>query len=916
MRKNNFFSFQKERKRKNLLLAGFFGISLLFGGLNAHAQDYETMKISSGFNEDVIAENSPAADHSTSPVDGTASGANYALMTTDYPNAITGLPVNRIINSATTTDLQFRMADYTENNSLRIASMNGDGTLEFEETVSALKLFILATSGNGNATFTGTIHFSDDSTQEISSQTVNDWYNSPDNIAIAGVGRVSRADGSVDNNTSNPKLFQIEITVEEENQDKEITQISFVKTSADGYLNIFGVSREFEADCPKPTGIAADNITPNSADLTWNEAADGTNWTIIYGEEGFNPEDEGTSEEVEDASFSIEDLLPNTVYEVYLQAHCSETEDSNIAGPFSFATACGSKDVPYIQDFENTITPDLPNCTAKETISGGKDWETRTQNEVYNMPSGFDGQVLVFPYTFSGQANAWFFTDGINLEAGVNYEISYKYGNGDASGAVEKMRVKMGTSASSEAMNTELADHPNITEVASETNYLVFTVENDGIYYFGFNAYSDSNQYFLFLDDISIDVGPTCPAPTDINFEYITDISAMVNFTSGQENTSWEIIYGEAGFDPETEGETLTTQETSGNLISGLTAETSYDVYVRAICGEELGEIAGPASFTTAITPPENTYLCDAIEIFANDACANGPYTNVDAFEEANEPFGECLNNFHGTNSVWFTFVATSDQAVVTTDFASTEFATEISVFAAPTDCTDMTTLGEEAGCAANGNDADLSGLIPGETYYIKITGFNNAAGEFCIEVQMDEPACPAPSDISFGEITENSAEVSWTSNGTETEWEVIYGLTGFDLETEGESILVTENPQVVLTDLEEDTQYDVYVRAICEEDEFSDWISGDFTTEEMGVAAYIFDNFTYYPNPTQGEITLKATEKIESIRIFNLLGQEVLNLTPIQTQTQLDLHQLQPAVYLMEVSINGTSKTFRVVKK
>lgn len=51
MRKNNFFSFRKEGNKRNLLLAGFFGASLLFGGLNAHAQDYETMKISSGFNE-------------------------------------------------------------------------------------------------------------------------------------------------------------------------------------------------------------------------------------------------------------------------------------------------------------------------------------------------------------------------------------------------------------------------------------------------------------------------------------------------------------------------------------------------------------------------------------------------------------------------------------------------------------------------------------------------------------------------------------------------------------------------------------------------------------------------------------------------------------------------------------------------
>src|SRR5699024_4807944 len=131
------------------------------------------------------------------------------------------------------------------------------------------------------------------------------------------------------------------------------------------------------------------------------------------------------------------------------------------------------------------------------------------------------------------------------------------------------------------------------------------------------------------------------------------------------------------------------------------------EVYVQTLCDGEDSIIIGPNSFTTNITPPENTRLCDAIALEANDGCADGPYTNVAAFEESNEPTGSCLNDFHGTNSVWFTFVAPANGlATISTDFNSTDFLTEIVAFEAPEDCEDMNTLGEEVGCA-NASDDD-----------------------------------------------------------------------------------------------------------------------------------------------------------------------------------------------------------------
>lgn len=300
-----------------------------------------------------------------------------------------------------------------------------------------------------------------------------------------------------------------------------------------------------------------------------------------------------------------------------------------------------------------------------------------------------------------------------------------------------------------------------------------------------------------------------CLTPYDIVVSGITTSEASIDWSSETGNTEWEVIYGEADFDPENTGTTI--EDNDGELgvnLTDLTSETDYDVYVKAICGsDDESDLAGPESFTTLITPPENNYLCDAIALIPNNSCTGAPYTTIGAFSEPDEPTSSCLNNFQGTNTVWFSFEAPSNgEATVTTDFTGTGFSTEMVVFEAPTDCADMSTIGDEVGCAGNGADADLTGLTPGDTYYVQVKNFNEAEGNFCIEVQADEEApCHAPTDIivDTDDITGTSADVSWTPNGNETQWKVIYGEVGFDLDAnEGTSVVVNDTPTTTITDL------------------------------------------------------------------------------------------------------------------
>ncbi len=573
--------------------------------------------------------------------------------------------------------------------------------------------------------------------------------------------------------------------------------------------------------CLPPSDIAISNLTSSSTDVSWLPGGSETAWEVVYGENGFNlANNEGTSVNVDSGSpnTSISGLAPNTTYDIYVRAVCSPTDNSYFYGPLTFTTECEATDVPFTQDFESIAPPALPNCAEIENAGSGNNWETYNQDG-----SGFTGNVIRAQYDYQNPTNAWYFTQGINLLADTNYKISYTYGT-TTSSYVEKLKVTMGTSRSAVDMTTILADYPEINTAGAQADSIIFTVPESGVYYFAFNAYSDPNQLRVIVDDIHIDYGPECPMATNIHFEYITENSAQVVWNPGANDVSWVVTYGPEGFDPATEGTTIeVTDGTPMAAIEGLDSETTYDVYVQSTCSEgNESTLAGPYSFTTSPTPPSNNYLCDAIAIGLDVGCDGGPFTNVNAFEQAGEPVGACLNDFHGTNSVWFTFTAPESGAVViSTDFSQTEFATEIVAFDAPENCEDITTLGEQLGCATAGEALQIEGLTPGTVYYFKVAGFNQAEGVFCVQV-----------------------------NST------------------------------------------------------------------LGIENQEFTDFSYYPNPVESLLTLKAKSPIQSVKLYNMLGQLVIKTQPHTLETQINAENLQAGVYLLSVKINNSSKTFRVVKK
>lgn len=88
-------------------------------------------------------------------------------------------------------------------------------------------------------------------------------------------------------------------------------------------------------------------------------------------------------------------------------------------------------------------------------------------------------------------------------------------------------------------------------------------------------------------------------------------------------------------------------------------------------------------------------------------------------------------------------------------------------------------------------------------------------------------------------------------------------------------------------------------------------WSSDTLSNDEV-----LADEFAFYPNPVTNVLNIKAKNIIQNVTAFNILGQEVINLTPNAMQSSVDMSQLNNGTYFVKVTMNGATKTIRIIKK
>ena len=81
-----------------------------------------------------------------------------------------------------------------------------------------------------------------------------------------------------------------------------------------------------------------------------------------------------------------------------------------------------------------------------------------------------------------------------------------------------------------------------------------------------------------------------------------------------------------------------------------------------------------------------------------------------------------------------------------------------------------------------------------------------------------------------------------------------------------------------------------------------------------LSIADAAFNDFNYYVKNSQ--LNLTANTALESVQLFNLLGQEVVSQKLTNTNATVSLKSLNTGIYVAKVSIDGNTKTFKIIKK
>ena len=407
--------------------------------------------------------------------------------------------------------------------------------------------------------------------------------------------------------------------------------------------------------CPPPTALAVASVSSASANTTWTAGGTETNWNIQWGAPGFTP---GTGTQIGSgtstvASYTVNGLTQLTSYDIYVQADCGAGDVSFWVGPLNITTIQTPVTLPYTDDFSaNNWILNNGSQTNKWFVGAA---DGNPANSLY-ISNDAGGATTTYGHTTSVVRA----TKTIAFTAGSNpFELSFDWKAGGESSS-DYLRVWIvpatATLVAGTQINTtntpgalQLGGNLNLQATWKTNHYmipasyagtnakLVFEWRNDG----GGGTTTPS----IVVDNVNVK-SSTCPPPTALAATPTSVNSMNVSWTAGGTETAWTVVWGTPGFTPGGSGQLGTQNFTStSGPVSTLTANTNYEVYVRADCGSgDLSLWTGPVSIYTGYCTPSYTNTSDYTSSFVT----TGAYSNV-SYSATTQPATGYANQTGGT---------------------------------------------------------------------------------------------------------------------------------------------------------------------------------------------------------------------------------------------------------------------------
>ena len=825
-------------------------------GVSYQARAGFTPAAVTGFTADIVANGAGTVMSSTtSDMDGGATNTRFAFVAPTFVNPsgaspTSSLPAGGLISSAATPGLTFQLASYSANNSLRIAG-TGTGALTLTTPQAAGEIYFLASSGNGASTVTVTVTFADQTTEVFAAQTVADWFGGS-NFAIQGISRANYDTDNIENSTTEPRLYQYRLALTAANFTKQIQSIRFAKTSATGVLNVMAVSTNAVCTSAPTAGTAVASVasvcgaTPVTLSLTGASADAGVTYQWQASTNGgttFTDISGATA-----STYTASSLAATTQYRARLT--CSATSQAaNSTAVTVTALAPTYATLPVVQSFE---TPWLDGCATRDAPSsswrntpatGNPSWRREDDGAAAAWssptfgaytPAGSQGAHSArFHASYASSGSIGTLDLYVNLSAAGTKRLSFDFIN--TSGA-DSLTVHISNDG-----GATFARLDGYKLSATFTTQVLPISSTSATAVIRFRGRADFGSTDIGLDNIVLESATGCLTPANLTATTTTTTAALSWLTGG--TGTYTVVYGPTGFDPAQPSTGTNTYTTATGVaappyaVTGLAPGTTYQFYVRQNCSATTASgTAGPGSFTTQIV---NDAPCGAATLTVANTCTPLATTTVGATQTASTTYGTGgqgtgCGSLTAPRDVWFKFTtAASGPTSTAVRISVTGGAASVVRAYSGTACAGPLTFISCAGTASNtaAPNLDLNALAPSTTYYIRVNEYSTSGtlGNFTI-CATPVPNCPAPTGLTAGTLTNNTATLSWAAaSAAGSTFAVVYGPSGFTPPTGGTTIGGIVGTSVTLANLSPSTNYCFYVQQVCGSFNGSSTLAGPF---------------------------------------------------------------------------------------
>ncbi|MBP1630753.1 MAG: repeat-containing protein [Bacteroidetes bacterium] len=610
------------------------------------------------------------------------------------------------------------------------------------------------------------------------------------------------------------------------------------------YLTIDDFKLEY-GSCGMSSNLVASNLSQTSFDVKW-DVGNSSSWQVEYKSvDSVN----WIKQQVSIDSISILGLSAGTNYYVRVASLCNSGQDTSIFSSISISTPCNPiTSIPWQEGFESSwvsafgLSDSKPsNCWININGASSNGWESTPYTYSNYVHSGIGSASL---YGANNLMGDYLMTPIITLTG--NEQISFWAKSNNMNPYPENVWVK----AYNVSLNGDIGSYSDtalFTNIASIDSTLPTTwklyelsIANlVGDYRLVF-ARNNNIGYYFHLDDVSISTLPSCVKPSSLNVSNIQTNQVDLSWIQAKPtDNAWQVQYRQVG----TSNWNVITTSTTNYTLQNLTPNTAYDIAVYTDCGSGAISLGVTKSFRTLCTgtitsiPWSEDFDSYGTGASLIPSCWTRNTTYADRPNIMTGGYSNnCLYYYVSGQGLYAMAITPKFDQSIALNTLKLDFKFKIG------GATDTLRIGimTDTTAASWVQVAAIGGSYTWNDYQVNLSSYSGAGKYIGFKVESDYNAgyarayldnlvissnitCLDPDTLVASNISQTTADITWTAGGSETDWQIKLGNAGTPIDVQ-----VTNYSFINLTP---NTQYTAYIRSSCGAGFYSNWIPVTFTT-------------------------------------------------------------------------------------